>query len=182
MSCSSTIRVNRSQKGQTSYTGLREREGGHPVTWVLGGEALLGSQTPGNVRGASCHPITGPPFCCALVAQSCLTLCNAMDYSLPGSPISEISQARILEWIAISFSRVSSQLRDWTHISCIGRKTFFSFTTEPPRKPELPLRKYVSLSEKIHFKCFRAPDRRGYSMFVQTCTQKESLQEQFTCK
>ena len=37
-------------------------------------------------------------------AQSCLILCNPMDYSLPGSSIHGISQARILEWIAISFS------------------------------------------------------------------------------
>ena len=45
------------------------------------------------------------------VAQSCLTLCNPMDFILPGSPIHGIFQARILEWVAISFSR-SSQPRD----------------------------------------------------------------------
>ena len=42
------------------------------------------------------------------VAQACLTLCNAMDCSLPGSSVHGISQAKILEWIAISFSRGSS--------------------------------------------------------------------------
>ena len=55
------------------------------------------------------------------VAQSCLTLCDPMDCSPPGSSVHRILQARILEWVAISFSRVSSQPRDWTHISCIGR-------------------------------------------------------------
>ena len=48
-----------------------------------------------------------------------------MDFSLPGSSGHEILQARILEWIAISFSRGSSQPRDWTHVSyvsCIGRQ------------------------------------------------------------
>ena len=45
------------------------------------------------------------------VTQSCLTLCNLMDY-LPGSSVHEILQARILEWVAISFSRKSSQPRD----------------------------------------------------------------------
>ena len=40
-----------------------------------------------------------------LVAQSCLTLCNPMDCSPPGSSVHEIFQARILEWVAISFSR-----------------------------------------------------------------------------
>ena len=40
-----------------------------------------------------------------LVTQSCLTLCNPMDCSLPGSSLHAISQARILEWVAIPFSR-----------------------------------------------------------------------------
>ena len=46
------------------------------------------------------------------VAQSCPTLCNPMDCSLPGSSVHGIFQARILEWVAIFFSRGSSQLRD----------------------------------------------------------------------
>ena len=41
--------------------------------------------------------------------QLCLTLCNPMDYSLPGSSVHGISQARTLEWVAISSSRGSSQ-------------------------------------------------------------------------
>ena len=40
------------------------------------------------------------------VAQSCPTLCNPMDYSLPGSSIHGIFQARVLEWVAIAFSNV----------------------------------------------------------------------------
>ena len=43
------------------------------------------------------------------VAQSCLTLCDPMDYSLPGSSVHRIFQARVLEWVAISFSRGSFQ-------------------------------------------------------------------------
>ena len=46
--------------------------------------------------------------CCCLVAQSYLTLCDPMDCGLPGSSVRDISQARILEWVAISFSRGSS--------------------------------------------------------------------------
>ena len=46
------------------------------------------------------------------VAQSCPTLCSPIDCSLPGSSISGIFQARVLEWVAISFSRGSSQPRD----------------------------------------------------------------------
>ena len=61
-------------------------------------------------------------FVCVLVAQSCPTLCNPMDCNPPGSSVHEIFQARILEWVAISFSRGSSQPRDRTHVSYIGRQ------------------------------------------------------------
>ena len=40
-----------------------------------------------------------------LIPQYCLTLCNLMDYNLPGSSVHGILQARILEWVAIPFSR-----------------------------------------------------------------------------
>ena len=59
------------------------------------------------------------------VAQLCLTLCDPMDCSLPGSSVHGILQARILEWVAISFSRGSSPPRDQTFISCLaGRRCF----------------------------------------------------------
>ena len=54
----------------------------------------------------------------ALVTQSCLTLCDPMDISLPGSSVHVILQARIMEWVPIPFSRGSSQLRDQTQVSC----------------------------------------------------------------
>ena len=60
------------------------------------------------------------PCCSCLVAHSCLIFCDPMDCSPSGSSVYGISQARILEWVAISFSRGSSQLRDWIHVSCIG--------------------------------------------------------------
>ena len=47
-----------------------------------------------------------------LVTQSCSTLCNPMDCSLPGSTVRGILQARTLEWVPIPFSRRSSQARD----------------------------------------------------------------------
>ena len=50
-----------------------------------------------------------PKNVCVLVAQSCLTLCEPVDYSLPGSPVHGIIQTRILEWVAIAFSWESSQ-------------------------------------------------------------------------
>ena len=57
------------------------------------------------------------------VAQSCPTLCDPMDCSLPRSSIHGIFQARVLEWVAISFSRGSSQPTDRTWVSLIvGRR------------------------------------------------------------
>ena len=69
------------------------------------------------------------------VAQSCPTLCDPVDCRLPGFSVHEIFQARILEWVAIPFSRGSSQPRDWTHVSyvCCTAGRFFTFwATEPP--------------------------------------------------
>ena len=59
---------------------------------------------------------------CAKSLQSCLTLCNLMDCSPPGSSVHWILQARLLEWIAIFSSSGSSQPRGRTGISCIGRR------------------------------------------------------------
>ena len=55
-----------------------------------------------------------------LVSQSCLTLYDPMDYSPSGFSVHGLSQARILEWVAISFSRGSSWPRDWTCVSWIA--------------------------------------------------------------
>ena len=61
------------------------------------------------------------------VAQSCLTLCDPMDCCPPGSSGHGIFQARILKWVAISYSRGSSWARG--RISCIGRWTHYHCTT-----------------------------------------------------
>ena len=66
------------------------------------------------------------------VTQSCLTLYNPVDCSPLGSSIHGILQARILEWVAISFSRGSSQPRDRTQVS---HTTADALTSEPPGKP-----------------------------------------------
>ena len=58
------------------------------------------------------------------VAQSCPTLCDPVGCSLPGFSVHGILQARILEWVTISFSRGSSQLRDRTWVSRIGGRRF----------------------------------------------------------
>ena len=74
-------------------------------------------------------------FCClwysewSKVAQSCLTLCSPMDCSLSGSAIHGIFQARVLEWIAISFSRGSSRPVNWTQVSRIAGRRFTVWAT-----------------------------------------------------
>ena len=61
------------------------------------------------------------------VSQLCLTLCNPMDYTRHG--VLGILQARILEWVAFSFSRGSSQPRDWTQVSHVAGGFFTSWAT-----------------------------------------------------
>ena len=61
------------------------------------------------------------------VAQSCLTLCDPMDYT--DYTVDGILQARILEWVAFPFSRGSSQPRDRTQVSCISGGFFTSWAT-----------------------------------------------------
>ena len=63
------------------------------------------------------------------VAQSCPTLCNPMDCSPPGFSVHGIFQARVLQWVAISFSRGSSWPRDWTQVSCIAGRFFTTWAT-----------------------------------------------------
>ena len=57
---------------------------------------------------------------CTKSLQSCLTLCDPLDCNPPGSSVHRILQARILELVAIPFSRGSSWPRDWTCISCVS--------------------------------------------------------------
>ena len=79
-----------------------------------------------------CFPLSESPYCCRRrVAQSCLTLCNPMDCSPPGSSVHGISEARILKWVATFFSRGFFRPRDWIFVSCLVGGFF---TAEPPRK------------------------------------------------
>ena len=89
--------------------------------------------------------------CHCLVAKWCRALWDSMDCSLPGSSVHGISSARILEWVAISFSKGSSWPRNWTQVSCIGR---WFCTTEPPRKSFVYLKvtKGVDVKSSSHKK------------------------------
>ena len=66
----------------------------------------------------------GDEIVLVLVTQLCLTLCDCMDYSLPGSSVHGILQTRILEQAAIPFARGSSWPTDRTRFSCIAGRFF----------------------------------------------------------
>ena len=69
-------------------------------------------------------------------AQSCPTICDPMDCSLRGCSVHGISQARVLEWVALSFSRGSSQPRDWTQVSHITGRRFYHLSHQGSRLEE----------------------------------------------
>ena len=100
---------------------------------------------PGKSTGLGCHCLlhsicyvrkirctTLHRACMCSDAQSRLTLHNPKDCSLPGSSVHGISQARILEWVGISYSKGSSQPRDQTRnscVSCTGRWILYQCAT-----------------------------------------------------
>ena len=67
-------------------------------------------------------------------SSSSKTLCDPMDWSLPGFSVHGILQARILEWVAMPFSRGSFLPRDWTWISCIAGRFFTVWATREAHK------------------------------------------------
>ena len=79
------------------------------------------------------------------VAQLCLTLCDPMDCSLPGSSFHGIFQTKIVEWVAISFSRGSSQPKDRTQVSHIAGRCFNLWATRAdPQKQRRGYPKWIS--------------------------------------
>ena len=111
--------------------------------------------TPGwAYRPLLCSPVALPadiPLVCAKLLQSCPTLCDPMDCSPPGSSVHGILQARMLEWVVMSFSRGFSWPRAQTHISCVS--SIIIFTTSTTRKapslwypPHLKVKLWVAQS------------------------------------
>ena len=76
--------------------------------------------------------------CCCLFAKSCPTLCNPMDCSPPGSSVHGILQVRMLKWVAIYFSRGSSQPRDQTQVFWTAGR-LFTFWATRESNPATPL-------------------------------------------
>ena len=97
-----------------------------------------------STRGPSTEPCQQATdcirLCSCLVAQSCPILCNLIDCSPPGSSVHGVPQARILEWVAILFSRVSSWPINQTQVFCIAGRFFIIWATR-----EAPFRVYFHL-------------------------------------
>ena len=72
------------------------------------------------------------------LTQSCPTLCNPVDCSPPGSSVHGILQARILEWVAIWFSKGSSWAKDWTWVSCVAGGFFTIWAITLPEGVIIP--------------------------------------------
>ena len=81
-----------------------------------------------------------------LMAQLCPILWDPVDCSLPGFSIHGILWARELEWLAIPFSRGSSQLRDQTCIFCIAGRFF---AAEPPGKPIRTIKALLKFKQQL---------------------------------
>ena len=104
------------------------------------------------------------PWCVCVIsaAQSCLILCGPMDCSPPGSSVHGISQARIMEWVAISYPRKSSWPRDRTLVpcvSCIGRQILYHWATWESQSMMRPKHMYLKtlhwqlywVGPKVHY-------------------------------
>ena len=100
--------------------------------------SLQADSLPLSYRGSPCHyryTVTN------LIDRLCLTLCDAMDYTIHG-----ILQARILEWVAFPFSRGSSQHRDQTQASRIAGRFFTCWATREAHH-------YISVANEVAQSC-----------------------------
>ena len=123
------------------------------------------------------NPKSTSEYLRVLVMQSCPTLCNPMFCSPPGSSAHGVLQARILEWVATSFSRGSSRPRDLTQVSCIADRFFTSWATrEAPGSEYLPCARYFIRCWVIWgFKKIAFPS-------IEALTEKENnLMESWSC-
>ena len=109
---------------------------------------LLSQFIPLSRRNCVCVCVC---VCAHVLTQSYPTLCSPMNCKLPGSSVHGIFQARLLEWVAISYSRGSSRPKDLTPTSWHLLQAFF--TIAPPRKPSST---YGNLKFEFCLFCFLA--------------------------
>ena len=103
------------------------------------------------------------------VAQLCLTLCDPMDCSLPRTSVRGIFQARVLEWVALSFSRGSSQPRDWTWVSCIVGRCFTIWVTREVLETQIHLQNPAEMPDHSNQQSLLSSELSG-TCFAQLLT------------
>ena len=99
------------------FHGQEERRGGNGLLLIKGFPFLIKGFT---LNKRLCVPVKS--------LQLCPILCDPMNCSPPGSSVHRILQARILEWVAMPFSRGSSRPRDPTHVSCTGGQVLYHWS------------------------------------------------------
>ena len=98
-----------------------------------------------GLRGPLPNTITRALCSVTVVVSDCIDCCNPIDCSPPGSSVHGILQTRIVEWIAMPFSKGSSQPRGQDRVSCISYIAGRFFTAEPPGKPNTIIESFLNL-------------------------------------
>ena len=144
---------------------LGDREMAGLVTWRVDSHFQTRCWDSEMPDGSSEAALLWRDSCYCLSTQLCSTLMTTWAVLL-GSPIHGVLQARILPWVAISSTRGSSWLRDWTHMSCVGRWVLYYWAsreasggTDPQQKVQSSCSPLDILSprfilENVHFKAF----------------------------
>ena len=107
------------------------------------GQSSLAGYSPQRPKDLDTNEVAEHACVCVLVARSCLTLCDPVNCSPPGSSVLGILQARILEWVAVPFSRGASQPADRLQVFCTVGRLFTICKLEnkgqlPPPRSSLP--------------------------------------------
>ena len=118
------VEAERGSQGATDECGGRGHAGGgQSVSASRQGRPVSCCPTQSAPRpGRPSFEALAPDMCCHWL---CLTLCNPVDFSSPGSSVHGILQARILEWVAMPSPRESSQSRDQTRISYFSKQLLY---------------------------------------------------------
>ena len=119
-------------------------------TWFLGKQVGVCVCVCVRVHVCMC---THTCVCVCVCAQLCPTLCDPTDCSLPGFSVHGMFQARILEWVATSFSWGSSWHRDQTHISgisCIGQWVLYHWATREAEKADTMSQTKIAGADDSH--------------------------------
>ena len=129
------------------------------------GNPMVPAPKSPNLQGGHVLKLGSVQF--SSVSQLCLTLCDPVDCTPPGSSVHGILQARIPEWVAMPSSRGSSPPRNQTHNSCIAGRFF---TPEKLRKPMIKMHDFKTGSQRSSYP---SPDPEISSALTHTTNQKK---------